>query len=130
MALQRPFSKFQQKETLRAYTDLYVFLLHLEEVQMQEDIRRYNMEGVTFSRHGKYLHMSVSGLLEKRPSVLRADRIYACLPGTDFQGRQWQGVVHDVQRDEVGLCFHPTFHRSHTAGKQCHVRFTFTRTMN
>jgi hypothetical protein len=47
--------------------------------------------------------LQVPGLAEARPSVLRGDALYVSrADGTDG-GKEWQGVVHIVRREEVRL---------------------------
>ncbi len=39
----------------------------------------------------------------------------------------FEGHVHAVQRDQVGLCFHGSFARKHTPERRYHVRFKLNR---
>jgi helicase MOV-10 len=58
--------------------------------------------------------LQVPGLAEARPSVLRGDALYVSHAGGSGGGKEWQGIVHNVNRDQVRLC--RTLRRSHSAG--------------
>jgi hypothetical protein len=51
-----------------------------------------------------YLALQVPGLAEARPSVLRGDALYVSLAGAVAGSREWEGVVHIVQKEEVRNC--------------------------
>ena len=56
------------------YKDKFSALLHVEEHQMNVDIRKYDMEAVTmnvYKENKKLLTLKVPGLAENRPSLLR-----------------------------------------------------------
>lgn len=53
-------------------------LLWLEERQMQRDIRSFDIDNARLTPCGQgFLSLSVPGLAEKRPSVLRGDHLFA-----------------------------------------------------
>jgi hypothetical protein len=64
-------------------------------------------------------------LAEKRPSLLYGDRVILKYPG---QKIEYEGFVHVVERDSVGLKFHERFHQEYIRNKKVNVRFTFTKT--
>jgi hypothetical protein len=47
--------------------------------------------------------MQVPGLAENRPSVLRGDCLFVTRSDGSTAGTQWEGYVHHVDRDEVGV---------------------------
>ena len=56
------------------YNEMLQNLLWVEEIQMEVDIRQYDMERVTmapFKENKRLMLLEVPGLAEKRPSVLK-----------------------------------------------------------
>ena len=61
------------------------------------------------------LQLDIPGLAEKRPSVLRGDRIYVRIaadetldienPGNDKNAKEYEGFVHEVEETRVLLGF-------------------------
>ncbi|XP_052213999.1 RNA helicase Mov10l1-like isoform X2 [Dreissena polymorpha] len=107
------------------YRERFKLLLHLEEIQMDVDIREFDLHRVCLRQVGEYLGLQVPGLAEGRPSVLIGDSVYLTDPG-DPEGPCFEGFVHETMKDEVLLKFNPEFHRSYT-GKDFNVVFTFNR---
>ncbi|KAJ3091711.1 hypothetical protein HK102_013708 [Quaeritorhiza haematococci] len=99
-------------------------LQQIEEVQMETDIRIYDLENVTMDNHNR-----VPGLAEKRPSVLYGDKVYVSTMGSTGKNTEWEGYVHRVEQEQVWLQFNNRFLRDiWVRGMKFHVRFTFTRT--
>ncbi|KAH9932178.1 P-loop containing nucleoside triphosphate hydrolase protein [Fomitopsis serialis] len=96
-----------------------------EEHRMENDLQMYDITDTRLSRHNQYYYLPVPGLAEKRPSVLVGDIILVQLQGSD-QGRWFEGHVHVVRRDEVGLCFHISFRQRSTTDLYT-VRFKLNR---
>ncbi|XP_022790553.1 putative helicase mov-10-B.1 [Stylophora pistillata] len=109
------------------YKEKFCLLLHLEEFQMQKDIRNYDMKGVVFQQERgdrRFLNLEVPGLAENRPSVLRGDKIYAYEPG--ILQRRYEGIVHKVQMLDVKLGFDMN-EMPYIKGKKFDIQFTFHR---
>ncbi|CAL4115825.1 unnamed protein product, partial [Meganyctiphanes norvegica] len=103
-------------------------LLHLEEAQMNFQMRQFAMERVSFSRQGEFLTLIVPGLAEKRPSLLIGDSVMASSPGEGPVAALWyEGCIHQVHSTKVLLKFHPTFHENYQ-GEDYSVTFKFNRT--
>nr|XP_020471905.1 putative helicase mov-10-B.1 [Monopterus albus] len=93
------------------YCEKFHLLLFLEELQMEVDIKRYNIpnndkEYATMVRdpaNKKLLILEVPGVSENRPSVLRGDKLLVCPLGET--GVKYCGYVHSVQLDCVKLGF-------------------------
>uniref|UniRef100_A0A4W6DP67 RNA helicase n=1 Tax=Lates calcarifer TaxID=8187 RepID=A0A4W6DP67_LATCA len=93
------------------YTEKMQLLLYLEELQMEVDIKKYNIpnndkEYATMVRdpvNKKLLVLEVPGVSENRPSVLRGDKLLVCPIGE--KGVKYCGYVHSVQLDSVKLGF-------------------------
>ena len=60
-------------------------------------------------RSGDFFFLSVPGLAEKRPSVLRGDKIFVCVG--DQINKSYQGYVHEVLEKEVKIKFSPELAR-------------------
>jgi helicase MOV-10 len=101
-------------------------LLWVEEAQMNIDIRHYDMHNATMQKvPGDHLSLKVPGLAEKRPSLLKRDRLYVSNMESD---KEFEGYVHQICQDEVWLKFSARFHRDvYLPGKAFDVRFTFNR---
>lgn len=112
-----------------SYGKRFNLLLHLEELQNTVDIRRYDMTSVCMVKEGKLMYLSVPGLAEKRPSVLRGDRIYVTMTGDDGQevAKEFEGFVHVVERDRVGIAFHHELLARCKPNTTYNARFTFNR---
>ncbi|XP_038054524.1 putative helicase MOV-10 [Patiria miniata] len=108
-------------------------LLHIEECQMEVDIRRYDMHGVTLKREGpKFLKLRVLGLAENRPSVLKGDHLFARYTSDRSnshpeQIKTYKGYVHRVEMEDVVLGFAREFLDRFTDGIKVDIEFTFNR---
>ncbi|XP_039261183.2 putative helicase MOV-10 [Styela clava] len=111
------------------YAEKFHLLLYLEELQNIVDIRRYDMSSVRMTKEGKMLFLEVPGLAEKRPSVLRGDRIFVAVKdanGSEIK-KEYEGYVHHVERDRIALGFNQSLLSKHTNKTKYSVRFTFNR---
>ncbi|KAK1226913.1 hypothetical protein PQX77_010082 [Marasmius sp. AFHP31] len=90
------------------YGKHFKHLLWAEEHQMERDLEHYDMHNAKLTRHNSYYYLDVPGLAEKRPSVLVGDRILVQRNGS-AQGHWFEGGVHVVRREEVGMKFHRSF---------------------
>ncbi|XP_006306654.2 probable RNA helicase SDE3 [Capsella rubella] len=113
--------------TANNYANYYKYLLIMEELQLEEDMRAYDMENVSLKRRGLYLSLEVPGLAERRPSLVHGDYIFVRNAYDDGTDQAYQGFIHRVEADEVHLKFAPEFHQRHTAGSVYNVRFTYNR---
>ncbi|KAL1214347.1 putative RNA helicase SDE3 [Cardamine amara subsp. amara] len=113
--------------TAKNYANYFKTLLIMEEVQLEEDMRAYDMENVSMKRRGLCLSLEVPGLAERRPSIVHGDFIFVRHAYDDGTDQAYQGFVHRVEADEVHLKFAPEFHLRHTAGSVYNVRFTYNR---
>jgi hypothetical protein len=57
--------------------------------------------------------LQVPGLAENRPCVLRGDKLFAHVPGSN---KEYEGRVQNVEREVVILAFHNDFHQAHISG--------------
>ncbi|CAI5959109.1 unnamed protein product [Closterium sp. NIES-64] len=125
---------FEGPVTLDTYKKRFELLLHVEELQMEADIRYYDIRGVPVLPCGsrnvsEFYQLTVPGLAEKRPSVLLGDRVYLTFANEAGARRriEYQGFVHRVERESAILRFHPDFHRRFIPGQLFNVRFEVPR---
>ncbi|NXT73720.1 SDE3 helicase, partial [Zapornia atra] len=116
------------------YQQKFQLLLHLEEIQMEVDIRRYDMKDVPMVQDGALLVLDVPlaqvpGVAENRPSVLKGDHLFAhlsserdCSPLT-----QYKGYVHSVELEKVRLGFSSKLQKKFVNNLRFNVTFTFSR---
>lgn len=112
------------QETLSAHARQLQTLLWLEEAQMAVDIRAFDQPAAQLKPAGRLLRLTVPGLAEGRPSVLRGDSIHARRAGDRCR---WEGCVHQVERDALLLAFDRRFHATFVSGQKAAVAFSFRR---
>ncbi|XP_015266550.1 PREDICTED: putative helicase MOV-10, partial [Gekko japonicus] len=114
------------------YSEKFKLLLHLEEIQMEVDIRRYDMENVCMEadrQNRNLLVLKVPGVAENRPSVLRGDHLFVTLADNREQSPvlRYQGYVHAVELEKVKLGFSPKLRSLFIDNMKFDVTFTFNR---
>nr|GAT48863.1 RNA helicase [Mycena chlorophos] len=110
----------------KGYGRQFKNLLWVEEHRMELDLGTYDIHGAKLSRQKQYHFLDVPGLAEKRPSVLVGDRILVQHQKTANPGRWYEGGVHVVRQQEVGLRFSGLFRAS--PADLFSVRFKLSRT--
>ena len=120
-----PIHYYSSFLTMENYSTCMHYLLWFEEMQMNTDIKSFDMEDAPIERFDRrYYKLKVPGLAENRPSVLKGDRIIVSANG----GGKFEGIVQRTTSEDVILEFHPSFHRNYINGLRVDVRFTFSRT--
>ncbi|NWT59640.1 SDE3 helicase, partial [Erythrocercus mccallii] len=111
------------------YQQKFQLLLHLEEIQMEVDIRRYDMQDVPMVQERGLLVLQVPGVAEKRPSVLRGDHLFAHLSSEREHSplTQYKGYVHSVELERVRLGFSSKLQKKFVNNMKFDVTFTFSR---
>ncbi|XP_019423448.1 PREDICTED: probable RNA helicase SDE3 isoform X1 [Lupinus angustifolius] len=111
------------------YAVYFKTLVIMEEIQLEEDMRTYDMDSVTMrKKSNQFLSMEVPGLAERRPSLVHGDYIFAKIAsGHDNNNKSYQGFIHRVEADEIFLKFDPEFHLLHRDGNLYNVHFTYNR---
>ncbi|XP_052789741.1 putative helicase MOV-10 [Mya arenaria] len=112
--------------TADTYRTRFSTLLWVEQIQMKKDITRYDLVHVTLDRHpttGRLI-LQVPGLLERRPSVLRGDRVY--IYSDDNRAIRYEGIVHLVELEQVHLGVSPKLRNSWMRGQRFDIRFDFS----
>ncbi|KAK7439801.1 hypothetical protein VKT23_017376 [Stygiomarasmius scandens] len=117
------------------YSRHFKHLLWTEEFQMERDLERYDIHNAKLTRHAtrdvisdkptNYYYLEVPGLAEKRPSVLIGDCILAQDHNATDKTKWYQGIVHVVRKEEVGLRFHRSFVAN--PSDRFHARFKLNR---
>ncbi|KAF6075225.1 Mov10 RISC complex RNA helicase [Phyllostomus discolor] len=116
------------------YETKFRLLLHLEELQMEYDIRHYDLDSVPMTldlinQNPRLLTLEVPGVAESRPSVLRGDHLFALLSSEAHQNNSvtYKGFVHRVELDRVKLSFSTSLLNRFVDGLTFKVKFTFNR---
>ncbi|TRZ12568.1 hypothetical protein HGM15179_014547 [Zosterops borbonicus] len=111
------------------YLQKFQLLLHLEEIQMEVDIRRYDMQDVTMVQDRGLLVLDVPGVAENRPSLLRGDHLFAHLSSERDHSplTQYKGYVHSVELEKVRLGFSSKLQKKFVKNLKFDVTFTFSR---
>ncbi|KAK7046911.1 Rna helicase [Favolaschia claudopus] len=106
------------------YARHYKFLLWIEEFRMERDLEHYDIPNAKLTVHNFYHLLDVPGLAEKRPSVLVGDRILV-QKHSSASGHWFEGGVHFVRKEEVGLRTHSSFRAS--PADRFNIRFKLNR---
>ncbi|NXI28627.1 SDE3 helicase, partial [Sterrhoptilus dennistouni] len=111
------------------YHQKFQLLLHLEEIQMEVDIRRYDMQDVTMVQDRGLLVLDVPGVAENRPSLLRGDHLFAHMSSERDHSplTQYKGYVHSVELEKVRLGFSSKLQKKFVKNLKFDVTFTFSR---
>ncbi|KAJ7512385.1 P-loop containing nucleoside triphosphate hydrolase protein [Mycena galericulata] len=109
----------------RTYSRHFKHLLWIEEHRMERDLEHYDIPNAKLTAHNHLHFLDVPGLAEKRPSVLVGDRILVQRQGATH-GHWFEGGVHVVRKEEVGLQFAPSF-RATSAVDRYNVHFKLNR---
>ncbi|KAK5872123.1 hypothetical protein PBY51_012852 [Eleginops maclovinus] len=113
---------------MKTYAHRFHLLLHLEEIQMESDIEKYDLHYQTMTPDQldkKLLTLRVPGVAENRPSVLRGDCLRVTICGDD--DTMYMGYVHRVELDSVKLGFHKRLLQMFISNMKFNVEFTINR---
>ncbi|KAM4583240.1 putative helicase mov-10-B.1 isoform 3-T3 [Fundulus diaphanus] len=116
---------------MKNYSRRFHLLLHLEEIQMEVDIRKYDLQNQTMVQdqgNRKLLTLKVPGVAENRPSVLRGDCLKVMKSG--HRGSSitvYTGYVHRVELDRVKLGFSKILLEMFLTNMKFDVEFTINR---
>ncbi|XP_063071769.1 putative helicase mov-10-B.1 [Engraulis encrasicolus] len=116
---------------MKTYTSRFHLLLYLEEIQMEFDVKKYDLSGQIMTRdrsNKKLLILTVPGVAENRPSVLRGDYLKASKTGDPSQPLTvYIGYVHRVELDRVKLGFSRKLLQDFLPNMKFDVEFTVSR---
>ncbi|KAJ6657968.1 hypothetical protein lerEdw1_001758 [Lerista edwardsae] len=125
-------SKLRAELTFDNYCKKFELLLHLEEIQMEVDIHRYDMHNVCMvkdNRNKDLLVLKAPGVAENRPSVLKGDHLFVTLDEDlgQYPIVQYKGYVHAVELEKVKLGFSRKLLSRFIDNMKFDVTFTFNR---
>ncbi|NXG43608.1 M10L1 helicase, partial [Psilopogon haemacephalus] len=111
------------------YQKKFQLLLHLEEIQMEVNIRCYDMKDVPMDEDRGLLVLKVPGVAENRPSVLKGDHLFVHLSSERDHSPlvQYKGYVHSVELESVRLGFSTKLTKKFVNKLRFDVTFTFSR---
>lgn len=116
---------------MKNYSHRFHLLLHLEEIQMEVDIRKYDLHNQTMTQeqsNRKLLTLRVPGVAENRPSVLRGDCLRVSKSEETVQPiTVYTGYVHRVELDRVKLGFSKKLLQTFISNMKFDVEFTINR---
>ncbi|XP_053381193.1 putative helicase mov-10-B.1 isoform X2 [Mercenaria mercenaria] len=109
------------------YRSKFDTLLWTEELQMEDDIRRYDLIGVEMQldRHSRLMVLEVPGLMERRPSVMRNDKVYIFVHGD--RKIRYDAHVHRVELNDVHLGVGRKLKDAWIPKMKYDIRFDFAR---
>ncbi|XP_046971211.1 putative helicase MOV-10 isoform X2 [Vanessa cardui] len=117
---------FDEGPTKNNYMLYFHHLLWWEEIICRINLRKYNMAGVEIEQRGDVFVLEVPGLAEKRPSLLRGDRVFirpVSSPNVIFES-----VIKDIDDCHIHLSdIDPSFASCAGAGAAFDVRFLMSR---
>uniref|UniRef100_A0A8C7F5C9 RNA helicase n=1 Tax=Oncorhynchus kisutch TaxID=8019 RepID=A0A8C7F5C9_ONCKI len=116
---------------MRNYHHRFHLLLHLEEIQMEVDIKKYDLHHQTMTQdrdNRRLLVLQVPGVAENRPSVLRGDCLKVAKSEDKVQPiTVYTGYVHRVELERVKLGFSKRLVQSFISNTRFDVEFTINR---
>ncbi|XP_054717092.1 RNA helicase Mov10l1-like [Uloborus diversus] len=115
-----------QSLTMRNYVSKFKALLHLEEIQVRFDMKKFDLSEAILLKKGEYMSLEVNGLAEGRPSLIIGDKAIL-VPPYNASSFAFEGCIHEVRLNEVLLKFSDSFHNSYD-GECYNVRFELNRT--
>ena len=135
----RKGSSFNPWKTQNNWSQRMHELLWLEEAQQAKLTRAYDLHGIdaelvksfvdenenTIYLPEPLMRVPCANLAEKRPSVQRADRVYAW--AAQGAKQQYEGWVHRVEGAALLIVFSEDFHKKHPAGTKINMRFDVDR---
>uniref|UniRef100_W5LB03 RNA helicase n=1 Tax=Astyanax mexicanus TaxID=7994 RepID=W5LB03_ASTMX len=116
---------------IKQYAERFHLLLHLEEIQMEVDIKKYDLYNQTMTQditNKKLLVLKVPGVAENRPSVLRGDHLNVCVSEDKAKPvTMYKGYVHRVELDRVKLGFSKKLVQKFVSNMKFDVEFNINR---
>lgn len=108
-------------------------LLYLEEIQMEVDMRKYDMDDACMKiakDNRQFFSLVIPGLAEQRPSILKGDCLYVEKKSSTDRNdvKEYEGFVHKINGTELCVAFDDGFHSTYMNGGPLKIRFTPNRT--
>lgn len=102
-------------------------LLYAEEIQMELEMREFDLRQVLLRPVGEFFSLVVPGLAEGRPSLLIGDRVITKFCEKGNKSPCYEGFVHEVHAENVLLKFNGEFHNLYR-NDDLDIEFYFNRT--
>ncbi|XP_049290312.1 probable RNA helicase armi isoform X1 [Anopheles funestus] len=123
--LERPPYCLNEKLTPMNYSRIMKNFIYLEEISLQIEFRKHDIERTHFTPEESFLALDVPNIAEARPSIMVGDSVRATAPWTK-DTTIYQGVIHRVLHSRVFLKFDQAFHSQYNG--ECYaVQFVFGR---
>jgi putative helicase MOV10L1 len=113
--------------TIDSYRQRFASLLYIEEVEMDINIRQFDMMEANMDTRGPFLVLTVPGLAEGRPSLLMGDKVIVSVPGARPEEPCYEGYIHEIHEKDLLLKFSEDFHKKFRH-EDYDIQFTFNRT--
>ncbi|XP_055011707.1 RNA helicase Mov10l1 [Boleophthalmus pectinirostris] len=101
-------------------------LLWLEELQAEQEIQEFSINGALLKKGSTYLYLQVLGLTEGRPSLNIGDKVVLKKPVSGGKVMEIISYVAEINGDDVGLRVNFEFQRSYL-GEPLDVEFSYNR---
>ncbi|XP_050346309.1 probable RNA helicase armi [Nymphalis io] len=121
------FPFLSQNLTINNYIDKWHTLLWMDEVQANLNMRIYDNTKAFLLRCDEYLGIEITKLTERRPSLIKGDRVIV-RDVRNPNASRYEGYIHNIRGNLVLIKFHPHFHDSYNGG-DVSIEFHFSRTM-
>ncbi|KAG6438499.1 hypothetical protein O3G_MSEX000020 [Manduca sexta] len=119
-------SLFDEGLTINNYMNYFHHLLWWEEIIAKVNIRKYNMHAVTLKQRDKAFLLEVPGLAEKRPSLIRGDKL--CLQPHENLKDIFECVIKNIEDNYILLWnMDGRFHKYYNPEALFDVRFIMSR---
>lgn len=109
------------------YMDRWHTLMYMEEIQLNINMRSYDIPKVFLIRCQEYLCVEINGLAEKRPSLIIGDRVVV-KDMWQNNSPSYEGFIHAIKGELVLMKFHLQFHENYN-GSDVSIEFYFSRTI-
>ncbi|XP_045779175.1 probable RNA helicase armi [Maniola jurtina] len=125
--IENRFPCLAQELNIANYIDRWHTLIYLEEIQANINMRAYDKSKVYLTHCDEYLGIEMPGLAEKRPSLIKGDRVIV----TDTwasDAPQYEGFIHSVRGNFLLMKFNLHFHETY-GGSDVSIEFHLLRTI-
>ncbi|XP_023217489.1 putative helicase mov-10-B.1 isoform X2 [Centruroides sculpturatus] len=113
-----------------SYSVYFSFLLYCEEIQLEQDIKKYSMTNstMTYLREDKVFSVEVPGLMENKPSIVKGNSIYVRSSNNDQNPiTEYEGRVREINQNTVLLKFSKKIHETFMDGMRFDIRFSYNK---
>ncbi|XP_032528460.2 probable RNA helicase armi [Danaus plexippus] len=123
--IERQLPYLSQDLNITNYIDKWHALLYMEEIQANLNMRVYDRSKVFLVHCDEYLGIEIPGLSEKRPSLIKGDRVIVKDIWNE-SNPEYEGYIHAINGDMVLMKFNSRFHEYYS-GSDVSIEFHFSR---